>query len=152
MSFGIKKLKNAAALYTLCRAAFISHLWYPHNVWQDIVSFFSFVTNSSLTASISGCRGRQPLHQSSTAAKLLSLFADFTLYKRTQKAVQSFHSDTALSFVLYLVLVIYSVWLCHSSLLTPHFNREVYPRSYPASRPRLLLSHHYRKLSQTSGL
>ena len=32
-----------------------------------------------------------------------------------RKAVQSFHSDTALSFVLYLVLVIYSVWLCHSS-------------------------------------
>ena len=57
---------------------------------------FSFVTNSSLPASISGCRGRQPLHQSSTAAKSLSLFADFTLYKRTQKAVQSFHSDTAL--------------------------------------------------------
>ena len=57
---------------------------------------FSFVTNSSLTASISGCRGRQPLHQSSTATKSLSLFADFTLYKRTQKAVQSFHSDTAL--------------------------------------------------------
>lgn len=45
---------------------------------------------------ISGCRGRQPLHQSSTATKSLSLFADFTLYKRTQKAVQSFHSDTAL--------------------------------------------------------
>ena len=57
---------------------------------------FSFMTNSSLTASISGCRGRQPLHQSSTAAKSLSLFADFALYKRTQKAVQSFHSDTAL--------------------------------------------------------
>ena len=57
---------------------------------------FSFMTNSSLTASISGCRGRQPLHQSSTATKSLSLFADFTLYKRTQKAVQSFHSDTAL--------------------------------------------------------
>ena len=37
-----------------------------------------------------------------------------------RKAVQSFHSDTALSFVLYLVLVIYSVWLCHSSVLTPH--------------------------------
>ena len=69
---------------------------YPHNVWQEIVRFFSFVTNSSLTASISGCRGRQPLHQSSTATKSLSLFADFTLYKRTQKAVQSFHSDTAL--------------------------------------------------------
>ena len=86
-------MKNAAALYTLCRAVFISHLRYPHNVWQDIARFFSFVTNSSLTASISGCRGRQPLHQSSTAAKLLSLFADFTLYKRTQKAVQSFHSD-----------------------------------------------------------
>ena len=52
----------------------------------------------------------------------------------------------------YFMLVIYSVWLCHSSLLTPHFNREVYPRSYPASHPRLPLSHHYRKLSQTSGL
>ena len=46
---------------------------YPHNVWQEIVRFFSFVTNSSLTASISGCRGRQPLHQSSTATKSLSL-------------------------------------------------------------------------------
>ena len=63
---------------------------------KKIVRFFSFVTNSSLTASISGCRGCQPLHQSSTATKSLSLFADFTLYKRTQKAVQSFHSDTAL--------------------------------------------------------
>ena len=52
----------------------------------------------------------------------------------------------------YFMLVIYSVWLCHSSLLTPHFNREVYPQWNPASRPRLLLSHRYRKLSQTSGL
>ena len=40
----------------------------------------------------------------------------------------------------------------HLSFLTPHFNREVYPRSYPASHPQLLLSHRYRKLSQTSGL
>ena len=52
----------------------------------------------------------------------------------------------------YFMLVIYSVWLCHSSLLTSHFNREVYPQWNPASRPRLLLSHRYRKLSQTSGL
>ena len=58
----------------------------------------------------------------------------------------------------YFVQVIYSVWLCqfltpHSSLNSaPHFNREVYPQWNPASRPRLLLSHRYRKLSQTSGL
>ena len=47
---------------------------------------------------------------------------DFLGYR---KAVQSFHSDTALSFVLYLVLVIYSVWLCHSSLLIPHLTRAL---------------------------
>lgn len=65
----------------------------------NIVCFFSFVTNPSLAASMSGCRGRQPIHicvYSLSATKSLSLFADFALYKRTQKAVQSFHSDTAL--------------------------------------------------------
>lgn len=49
----------------------------------NIVCFFSFVTNPSLAASMSGCRGRQPLHiyvYSLSAAKSLSLGASFTLY------------------------------------------------------------------------
>lgn len=49
----------------------------------NIVCFFSFVTNPSLAASMSCCRGRQPLHiyvYSLSAAKSLSLGASFTLY------------------------------------------------------------------------
>lgn len=65
----------------------------------NIVCFFSFVTNPSLAASMSGCRGRQPLHicvYSLSAAKSLSLFADFTLYKKLQKRCRDLFSDTAL--------------------------------------------------------
>ena len=92
---------RGAAQFLLCRnptsrLRLLDKLHVIRTTCGKTLSAFSFVTNSSLTASISGCRGRQPLHQSSTAAKSLSLFADFALYKRTQKAVQSFHSDTAL--------------------------------------------------------
>ena len=65
----------------------------------NIVCFFSFVTNPSLAASMSGCRGRQPLQIFGIvyrAAKSLSLFADLTLYKDIVKAVQDLFSDTAL--------------------------------------------------------
>ena len=68
----------------------------------NIVCFFSFVTNPSPAASMLGCRGRQPLHicvYSLSAAKSLSLFADFTLYKKLQKRCRDLFSDTALFWV-----------------------------------------------------
>ena len=52
-----------------------------------------FVIKQNLAALRAGCRGRQPLHicaDSLFAAKLLSLFAAFTLYKDIEKAVQRF--------------------------------------------------------------
>ena len=74
----------------------------------NIVCFFSFVTNPSLVASMSGCRGRQPLHicvYSLSAAKSLSLFADFTLYKKLQKRCRDLFSDTALYFALVCIII-----------------------------------------------
>mgnify|MGYP000008893126 CR=1 FL=1 len=74
----------------------------------NIVCFFSFVTNPSLAASMSGCRGRQPLHicvYSLSAAKSLSLFADFTLYKKLQKRCRDLFSDTALYFALVCIII-----------------------------------------------
>ena len=76
----------------------------------NIVCFFSFVTNPSLAASMSGCRGRQPLHicvYSLSAAKSLSLFADFTLYKKLQKRCRDLFSDTALFWVTTLYFFFY---------------------------------------------
>ena len=76
----------------------------------NIVCFFSFVTNPSLAASMSGCRGRQPLHiyvYSLSAAKSLSLFADFTLYKKLQKRCRDLFSDTALFWVITLYFFFY---------------------------------------------
>ena len=74
----------------------------------NIVCFFSFVTNPSPAASMSGCRGRQPLHicvYSLSAAKSLSLFADFTLYKKLQKRCRDLFSDTALYFALVCIII-----------------------------------------------
>ena len=74
----------------------------------NIVCFFSFVTNPSPAASMSGCRGRQPLHicvYSLSAAKSLSLFADFTLYKKLQKRCRDLFSDTALYFALVYIII-----------------------------------------------
>lgn len=74
----------------------------------NIVCFFSFVTNPSLVASMSGCRGRQPLHicvYSLSAAKSLSLFADFTLYKKLQKRCRDLFSDTAMYFALVRIII-----------------------------------------------
>ncbi len=74
----------------------------------NIVCFFSFVTNPSLAASMSGCRGRQPLHicvYSLSAAKSLSLFADFTLYKKLQKRCRDLFSDTAMYFALVRIII-----------------------------------------------
>lgn len=74
----------------------------------NIVCFFSFVTNLSLAASMSGCRGRQPLHicvYNLSAAKSLSLFADFTLYKKLQKRCRDLFSDTALYFALVCIII-----------------------------------------------
>ncbi len=74
----------------------------------NIVCFFSFVTNPSLVASMSGCRGRQPLHicvYSLSAAKSLSLFADFTLYKKLQKRCRDLFSDTAMYFALVCIII-----------------------------------------------
>ena len=79
-----------------------------------------FMNNHTLPLR-AGCRGRQPLHlvqANSLCRKIAPLLAGFTLYNGIDKAVQSFHSDTALSFVIYLVLVICSVGYAipHSSL------------------------------------
>lgn len=74
----------------------------------NIVCFFSSVTNPSLAASMSGCRGRQHLHicvYSLSAAKSLSLFADFTLYKKLQKRCRDLFSDTALYFALVCIII-----------------------------------------------
>lgn len=74
----------------------------------NIVCFFSFVTNPSLVALMSGCRGRQPLHicvYSLSAAKSLSLFADFTLYKKLQKRCRDLFSDTAMYFALVCIII-----------------------------------------------
>ncbi len=74
----------------------------------NIVCFFSFVTNPSLAASMSGCRGRQPIHicvYSLSATKSLSLFADFTLYKKLQKRCRDLFSDTALYFALVCIII-----------------------------------------------
>lgn len=74
----------------------------------NIVCFFSFVTNPSPADSMSGCRGRQPLHicvYSLSAAKSLSLFADFTLYKKLQKRCRDLFSDTALYFALVCIII-----------------------------------------------
>lgn len=74
----------------------------------NIVCFFSLVTNPSLAASMSGCRGRQPLHicvYSLSAAKSLSLFANFTLYKKLQKRCRDLFSDTALYFALVCIII-----------------------------------------------
>ena len=74
----------------------------------NIVCFFSFVTNPSPAASMSGCRGRQPLHicvYSLSAAKSLSLFADFTLYKKLQKRCRDLFSDTAMYFALVRIII-----------------------------------------------
>ena len=76
----------------------------------NIVCFFSLVTNPSPAASMSGCRGRQPLHicvYSLSAAKSLSLFADFTLYKKLQKRCRDLFSDTALFWVTTLYFFFY---------------------------------------------
>ena len=76
----------------------------------NIVCFFSFETNTSLAASMSGCRGRQPLHicvYSLSAAKSLALFADFTLYKKLQKRCRDLFSDTALFWVTTLYFFFY---------------------------------------------
>ena len=76
----------------------------------NIVCFFSLVTNPSLAASMSGCRGRQSLHicvYSLSAAKSLSLFADFTLYKKLQKRCRDLFSDTALFWVTTLYFFFY---------------------------------------------
>ncbi len=74
----------------------------------NIVCFFSLVTNPSPAASMSGCRGRQPLHicvYSLSAAKSLSLFADFTLYKKLQKRCRDLFSDTAMYFALVCIII-----------------------------------------------
>ena len=74
----------------------------------NIVCFFSFVTNPSLAASMSGCRGRQPLHicvYSLSAAKSLSLFADFTLHKKLQKRCRDLFSNTAMYFALVRIII-----------------------------------------------
>ena len=74
----------------------------------NIVCFFSLVTNPSLAASMSGCRGRQPLHicvYSLSAAKSLSLFADFTLYKKLQKQCRDLFSDIAMYFALVRIII-----------------------------------------------
>ena len=74
----------------------------------NIVCFFSFVTNPSPAASMSGCRGRQPLHicvYSLSVAKSLSLFVDFTLYKKLQKRCRDFFSDTAMYFALVRIII-----------------------------------------------
>ena len=74
----------------------------------NIVCFFSFVTNPSPAASMLGCRGRQPLHicvYSLSAAKSLSLFADFTLYKKLQKRCRDLFSDTAMYFALVRIII-----------------------------------------------
>ena len=76
----------------------------------NIVCFFSLVTNPSPAASMSGCRGRQPLHicvYSLSAAKSLSLFADFTLYKKLQKQCRDLFSDIALFWVTTLYFFFY---------------------------------------------
>ena len=68
------------------------------------------MTNPSPAASMSGCRGRQPLHicvYSLSAAKSLSLFADFTLYKKLQKRCRDLFSDTALFWVTTLYFFFY---------------------------------------------
>lgn len=74
----------------------------------NIVCFFSFVTNSSPAASMSGCRGRQPLQIFGIVyrvAKSLSLFADFTLYKKLQKRCRDLFSDTAMYFALVCIII-----------------------------------------------
>lgn len=74
----------------------------------NIVCFFSLVTNPSPAASMSGCRGRQPLHicvYSLSAAKSLSLFADFTLYKKLQKRCRDLFSDIAMYFALVRIII-----------------------------------------------
>lgn len=74
----------------------------------NIVCFFSLVTNPSPAASMSGCRGRQPLHicvYSLSAAKSLSLFADFTLYKKLQKQCRDLFSDIAMYFALVRIII-----------------------------------------------
>lgn len=74
----------------------------------NIVCFFSLVTNPSPAASMSGCRGRQSLHicvYSLSAAKSLSLFADFTLYKKLQKRCRDLFSDTAMYFALVRIII-----------------------------------------------
>ena len=90
------------------------HLYFFYTMFgakiYNIVCFFSFVTNPSLAASMSGCRGRQPLHicvYSLSAAKSLSLFADFTLYKKLQKRCRDLFSDTALFWVTTLYFFFY---------------------------------------------
>ena len=74
----------------------------------NIVCFFSLVTNPSPAASMSGCRGRQPLQIFGIVyrvAKSLSLFADFTLYKKLQKRCRDLFSDTALYFALVCIII-----------------------------------------------
>ena len=88
----------------------------------NIVCFFSLVTNPSLAASMSGCRGRQPLHicvYSLSAAKSLSLFADFTLYKKLQKQCRDLFSDIAMLFCFSSYLLIF---LFHLTLLRGLFS------------------------------
>ena len=61
-----------------------------------------FMNNQTLPLR-AGCRGRQPLHlvqTNSLCRKIATLFADFTLCYGIEKAVQSFHSDTALILLL----------------------------------------------------
>ena len=77
---------RGAAQFLLCRNATSRlwtfriqyHLYFFRTMFgakiYNIVCFFSFVTNPSLAASMSGCRGRQPLHicvYSLSAAKSL---------------------------------------------------------------------------------
>ena len=90
------------------------HLYFFHTIFgakiYNIVCFFSLVTNPSPAASMSSCRGRQPLHicvYSLSAAKSLSLFADFTLYKKLQKRCRDLFSDTALFWVTTLYFFFY---------------------------------------------
>ena len=99
----------------------------------NIVCFFSLVTNPSLAASMSGCRGRQPLHicvYSLSAAKSLSLFADFTLYKKLQKRCRDLFSDTALYFDLVCIII----FLFHLTLVAWIFLRRFRYFSYEDKR------------------
>ena len=102
----------------------------------NIVCFFSFVTNPSPAASMSGCRGRPPTHLclQFVHRKIASLFADLTLYKKLQKRCRDLFSDTALFWVTTLYFFFY--YSAPLSRLTPN---EALPISCERSRTRNLL-------------